>query len=181
MLRINVVISALFKRFMQKPTAVSVLIVCMENICRSPMAEGALKQALSKRGLSYVVKVESAGTHVSRPGSRPDVRAVRVAQSRGINISGIRSRIVKTQDFHEYDYILAVDNKALASLAKRKIDHANCKIMTLMSFVKNPDTIEIPDPYFGNNAGFERVMDLVELAAEEIVSTLLNNNSWGER
>ena len=169
-------LSTLFKRFTQKPASVKVLVVCMENICRSPMAEGALKQALSQRGLSDLVKVDSAGTYASQPGSRPDVRAVRVAQARGVDISGIRSRRVKAEDYHEYNYILAVDNEVLLTLDRRKIDPADCKIMSLMSFVKKPDTSEIPDPYYGNSAGFERVMDLVELAAEDVTLYLINHD-----
>lgn len=148
----------------------------MENVCRSPMAEGALKQALVTHGLAGVVEVKSAGTLVTRPGCRPDVRAVRVAQSRGVDISKNRSEVIKLEDYNHYDYILAADKSVLLDLEKINQTHTGCKVMLLMSFVEDSDVSDIPDPYFGNNTGFERVMDLVELAAEGVVSTLLKNN-----
>ena len=169
-------LAELIKRFTKKTVSVKVLVVCMENVCRSPMAEGALKLALAKRGLATAVEVRSAGTHVSQPGRRPDVRAIRVAQARGVDIAKNRSKLIKPEDYHHYDYILAADKDVLSSLEKINKDHSYCKIMLLMSFVKNSDVVEIPDPYFGNNAGFEYVMDLVELAAEEVVTALINTN-----
>lgn len=170
-------LSEWYRKFLRRsPAPVSVLVVCMENICRSPMAEGALKQAFSKRGLTGLVKVESAGTLASQPGSRPDVRAVKVAQLRGINIGGIRSRIIKTDDYYNYNYILAIDNDVLLTLNKKKAENASCEIIPLMSFVKKTDMSEVPDPYYGNRAGFDHVMDLVELAAEDIAVYLVNND-----
>ncbi|SFF94693.1 low molecular weight protein-tyrosine-phosphatase [Neptunomonas qingdaonensis] len=170
-------LAELIERFTKKKPSVKVLVVCMENVCRSPMAEGALKQAVAKHGLAAAVEVKSAGTLVSQPGRRPDVRAIKVAQARGIDITTTRSKIIKPADFTYYDYILAADKDVLSSLQKINKPDAYGKILLLMSFVKNPDTLEIPDPYFGNIAGFERVMDLVERAAEEMVSTLISTNS----
>ncbi len=170
-------LSEMFEFFAKKRVSVRVLVVCMENVCRSPMAEGALKQALVRRGLAGVVEVKSAGTHVSQPGRHPDVRAIKVAQARGVDISKIRSKLIQIKDFNNYDYILAADRDVLLSLDRINKEQPSNKAMLLLSFVKNADINEVPDPYFGNEAGFERVMDLVELAAEEIANTLLNNNS----
>lgn len=168
-------LSELLERFTKKKASVRVLLVCMENVCRSPMAEGALKQVLAKRGLATAVDVKSAGTHVSQLGRSPDIRAIRVAQARGVDITKIRSKLITLEDFNNYDYILAADTKVLSSLERINKVPSDSNVMLLMSFVKNSDMNEVPDPYFGNNAGFERVMDLVEQAAEEIVNTLLNS------
>ena len=87
----------------------AVLLVCTENICRSPMAEGILRAELARRELNSRIKVASAGTRVGQPGSRPDKRARRVCQEVGVDIGRCRARQVVAADFAAYDFILALD------------------------------------------------------------------------
>lgn len=158
-------LSRLFGRFMEKSASIKVLVVCMENICRSPMAEGALKQALAQHGLSNDVKVESAGTHVSQPGSRPDIRAIREAQARGIDITKTRARRIKQQDFYEYDYIFAVDRNSLRELEAIRSSLGKSTVHLYMAYSSDKKDVDIADPYYGNEAGFKNIMDFMELGA----------------
>ncbi len=162
-------LSALFRRFVQKPASTKVLVVCMENICRSPMAEGALKQALVRHGLSSEVKVESAGTYASQPGSRPDVRAIRVSQARGIDISKTRARKIKEQDFYEYDYVLAVDRSSLTALESIRPPLGKSRVRLFMAYSTEQQDMDIADPYYGNEAGFNNILNFIELGAEGFV------------
>ncbi len=146
----------------------------MENICRSPILEGVLKKALAEQGLSGLVRVESAGTYASQPGSKPDVRAVRVAKEKGVDISRVRSRKVRAEDYEEYDYIVAVDDSVLKYLNQHSPSVKRCQIRSLMSFVEAPVSDEVPDPYYGNAASFQLVYDLIESASEEIVLFISN-------
>jgi protein-tyrosine phosphatase len=147
----------------------------MENICRSPIAEGVLKKALVQYGLSDVIRVESAGTHVSQPGSKPDVRGVRVAGQCGVDITKVRARRVREQDFFELDFILAVDNDNLTALEEVRPRGAETKLMLFMSYALDQSVSEIPDPYYGNDEGFYNVLDSIELGAVGFVEHLLEH------
>lgn len=149
----------------------SVLMVCMGNICRSPTAEAVLKYQLTLTNLK--VKVDSAGTLGLQKGNRPDPRAVKVAQSRGYNISGSRSRAVTEQDFERFDFILAMDNDNLLELQAKCPPHYQPKLKLLLSY-GNCDETEVPDPYYGGSRGFELVLDLVENAVAGLVDTIKN-------
>lgn len=161
-------LSTLLSRFIEKPASIKVLVVCMENICRSPMAEGALKQALVQQGLSNKVRVESAGTHVSQPGSRPDVRAIRAAQARGIDITKTRARRIKEQDFYEYDFILAVDRSSLIELEAIRPSLGKSSLQLYMAYSSDKKGMDIADPYYGNEAGFNNILNFMELGAEGV-------------
>ncbi|MCX2981272.1 low molecular weight phosphotyrosine protein phosphatase [Halieaceae bacterium IMCC14734] len=141
---------------------VSVLMVCTANICRSPMAQGLLAAKAAELGWSKLVRVDSAGLHVAVGGQRPDVRAQGVCNKADVDIARQRSRKVTPEDFLSYDYILAMDNSHLEQLIKQCPEEQAHKILAIMSF--HPDTAleEIPDPYFGNQAGFEHVFGLLD-------------------
>ncbi|WP_281170434.1 low molecular weight protein-tyrosine-phosphatase [Neptunomonas japonica] len=149
--------------------------VCMENICRSPILEGVLKKALAEQGLSGLVRVDSAGTYASQPGSKPDVRAVKVAREKGVDISRIRSRRVKVEDYDKYDYIIAVDDSVLQFLNEDSSGGGRCQIRSLVSFMEEPTSDQVPDPYYGNAASFQFVYDLIEKASEEIALFISND------
>ena len=143
--------------------SVRVLLVCMGNICRSPMAEGLLRQRIAERGFPVEIEVDSAGTHSYHVGASPDPRALAAALRRGVDISELRARRVTPADFARFDLVLAMDDdnhSALVELADAEHHH---KIRLLLEFA-GPGHRNVPDPYYGGMLGFERVLDLVEEA-----------------
>lgn len=150
-----------------------VLMVCMGNICRSPTAEGVLRARLQRAGLAGQVWVDSAGTQGYHAGEAPDPRAVRHAAQRGYDIAGLRARPVQPDDFARFPWILAMDEANLAWLLKRApAGHAG-RVELLMSHAQRHRGItEVPDPYYGAAAGFDRVLDLVEDACDGLLPQL---------
>jgi protein-tyrosine phosphatase len=153
--------------------AFAVLMVCMGNICRSPTAEAALRQRLQAAGLAKRVLVDSAGTHAYHIGSPPDERAQRHGQARGLDLSGLRARKVAAEDFTRFDLVLAMDRDNLAELLRLAPDGTAGRVKLLMDFARTQrDIREIPDPYYGTEAGFERVLDLVGDACDGLAGVL---------
>lgn len=148
-----------------------ILFVCMGNICRSPTAEGMLRQRLVETGLDTRVAVDSCGTgdwHVGKP---PDPRAIQAAAERGIDLRGLRGRQLRVQDFADHDEILVMDSDNLARVLALKPSESQARVARLLSYVDQPDR-EVPDPYFGGEAGFQQVLDLLEAAVDGVVATL---------
>ena len=155
------------------PDALCVLMVCMGNICRSPMAEGVLRARLRQAGLEPRVVVDSAGTHGHHRGEAPDPRAIRVAARRGIELEGLRARPVRPEDFSRFHWVLAMDEDNLSWLRRRQPEGAGPRIGLLMEHARrHAGVLEVPDPYYGAEAGFERVLDLVDDACEGLVARL---------
>lgn len=151
---------------------VKVLFVCMGNICRSPTAEGVFREYVHRAGLIEEIQIDSAGTHSYHVGSQPDKRAQRAAMKRGVDLSTQRARSVAEQDFEVFDYILAMDGANYEDLvAFCPKDHQH-KIHLYLTFAKNSDERDVPDPYYGGSKGFEYVLDLVEEAAEGFIEHL---------
>jgi protein-tyrosine phosphatase len=132
---------------------IRVLMVCLGNICRSPTAEVVLRHRLAAAGLGDQVEVDSAGTGGWHIGAAPDPRSQRHAAHRGYDLSALRARRVVEDDFHRFDLILAMDEDNLADL--RRLAPARHRA-ELRLFAE----VEVPDPYVGGAAGFERVLDL---------------------
>jgi protein-tyrosine phosphatase len=152
---------------------IRVLFVCMGNICRSPTAEGVLRAKLQRAGLHGKVVVDSAGTHGYHTGEAPDPRAIRHAAQRGYDIAGLHARPVVPADFGRFNWLLAMDEANLAWLQKRLPAGAAPRIELLMPHARSyPGEQEVPDPYYGGPAGFDRVLDLVEDACEGFVQRL---------
>lgn len=151
---------------------VSVLMVCTANICRSPMAQGLLAARVAELGWAKLVKVDSVGLHVSAGGERPDVRAQSVCAKAGVDISRQRSRKISSDDYGSYNFILAMDHSHLEQLRKQCPEPLQGKIYPIMSF--HPDTAlqEVPDPYFGNQAGFGHVFSLLDAAMPELLAVI---------
>ncbi len=143
---------------------VRVLLVCMGNICRSPLAEGVLRQRWLERGLTLPVEFDSAGTHGYHDRAPPDPRAQAAALRRGVDISKIRARGVVPGDFERFDLILAMDHDNHAALLAQSADEHHPKIRLLLEFAPDGGRRIVPDPYYGGTVGFERVLDLVEEA-----------------
>lgn len=144
----------------------------MGNICRSPTAEGVVRDRLEQAGLADRVEVDSAGTHAHHVGSRTDPRARTAAAARGVDLSGIRARRVSDEDFVRYDRIYAMDRDNLRNLQRSCPDGLQHKILLFLSHAASCDEDEVPDPYYGGPAGFERVLDLIENAADGLVREL---------
>ncbi len=152
---------------------VRVCFVCLGNICRSPTGEGVMRHLLEEAGLASAVQVESAGTSGWHIGERPDARARAAAASRGIVVDGGAARFT-TEDFHRFDFVLAMDGRNLSDL--RSIspdDEASTKLHLLRDFdPQSPPGSDVPDPYYGAARGFEEVLDLCEQACRGFLAHL---------
>jgi len=150
---------------------VSVLFVCMGNICRSPTAEGTFRHVVEEAGLSEKFLIDSAGTHAYHVGEPADRRASAAAERRGISLDGIAARRVEPIDFEKFDYVLAMDRLNHVTLVDQADAEYHDKIRLFLEFVAGHEN-EVPDPYYGGSAGFERVLDLVEEASRVLLETL---------
>ncbi len=149
----------------------SVLFVCMGNICRSPTAEGVFRHIVEQEGLTESIEVDSAGTHAFHVNEPPDRRAQAAAERRGISMSNIRARRVEPGDFERFDYIIAMDRGNLSMLIDQADAEYHSKIRLFLDYTRGNED-EVPDPYYGGAAGFERVLDLVEEASRGLLETL---------
>lgn len=140
----------------------SVLFVCTGNICRSPTADGVLRKLLQSGQMDASVEVDSAGTQNYHTGERPDERAQLHARRRGYDLSILRARPVKPEDFECNDLILAMDRSHLAILEQRCPPENKHKLRLFLEFAQQSKTLEVPDPYYGGDEGFEYVLDLIE-------------------
>lgn len=151
---------------------VSVLMVCMGNICRSPMAEGIFRREIAKAGLQDAVMIDSAGTHSYHIGEPPDARAQKAISRRGVDISGLRGRQVADADFEKFDYILAMDEGNLGILRRNAPPHALEKVRLLLSYSSKFPDREVPDPYYGGASGFEENLDMIEDAVAGLIEDI---------
>jgi protein-tyrosine phosphatase len=153
---------------------VRLLFVCMGNICRSPTAEGVMRRLLREQVLEDAVEVDSAGTGDWHVGSPPDTRATAAARSRGIALAGA-ARVVAPGDFDDFDLILAADRRNLRDLRAAAPAGARARLHLLREFDPGsagaPD-LDVPDPYYGGDDGFEHVLDLVEAACRGLLDAL---------
>lgn len=151
---------------------IRILFVCTGNLCRSPMAQGLLDQRIREAGLASRVEVDSAGTGSSRAGEAPDRRAQAAARRRSIDIGMQRARQVQVEDFQGFDYILAMDRENYAALRAICPAGLERKLHLCLDFAPALRLREVPDPYYGNERGFERVLDLMELVADGLLQEL---------
>ena len=145
------------------------LVVCMGNICRSPTGEAVLRAKAKELGIS--VEVDSAGTIGYHAGNPPDARSMQAGKQRGYSFKGMRSRKVTVGDFDEFDMVLAADKANLADLLDICPTEHRHKVSLFLSH-GDSDYDEIPDPYYGGDAVFELVLDLIEDASEVILKKL---------
>lgn len=149
-----------------------VLFVCTGNICRSPTAEGVFRALAERAGLGDRLLIDSAGTHGYHIGDPPDPRAVSHAKRRGYDLSKLRARRVTAEDFERFDLILACD-RGHHGLLRRLADKAqHGRIAMFLDYAPELGLSEIPDPYYGGPEGFEHVLDIVERAAEGLLTAL---------
>jgi len=164
---------------MKNKEKVSILFVCMGNICRSPTAEGVFRKVVGDAGLDAHIRIDSAGTHAYHVNEPPDRRARAAAERRGFLLNNIRARRVIDEDFEHFDYILAMDEDNLLVLRDSAPEHQRSKISLFLEFSGSGRELEVPDPYYGGTVGFERVLDLVEDASRGLLETLRRESDLG--
>lgn len=151
-------------------SVVKVLFVCLGNICRSPTAEGVFRHLVLSEGLGSQIQIDSAGTHAYHVGEPPDPRAQEAARGRGIDISSLRGRQVKTEDFNAFDYILAMDDENYRNLKAKCPDGATDKLSMFLDFAPHLGAREVPDPYY--HGGFDAVYDMIEAASRGLLDDI---------
>jgi protein-tyrosine phosphatase len=150
----------------------SLLFVCMGNICRSPTAHGVMRKLLQDEASELDIHVDSAGTHAYHVDEPPDRRAQEAAGARDIDISDLRARAVEIDDFHNFDYILAMDLGNLAMLERLQPGGSRARLTLMLAYAGDWDTNEVPDPYYGGSEGFETVLDMLEDASRGLLADL---------
>ncbi len=150
----------------------SVLFICMGNICRSPTAHGVLRHKLRLRGLHERIQVDSAGTHNYHPGEPPDRRSQRAAALRGYDIADLRARQLTDDDFEQHDLLLTMDWDNHALTEERCPPQLRRKVRRLAEFCRRHTAAVVPDPYYGGDAGFAHVLDLIEDACDSLIDEL---------
>ncbi len=153
---------------------VSVLFVCLGNICRSPLAEAAFRREAERRGLE--AEVDSAGTGLWHVGEPPDRRAQAVARKNGVDISGYRARQVKPGDFTRFHHILALDHENLSILKNMRPSGATASLELLLDYAENRRGQPVTDPFYGGDDGFDITWEDVTLGARGLTKALLAEN-----
>ncbi len=153
-----------------------VLFVCLGNICRSPAAEGIFQKKIKDRGLEKSFVVDSAGTGGWHVGNLADSRMRKAASARGINLES-RSRQIRKIDLYDFDVILLMDKdnlEAVKLLIPDELDLLNSKIKLILSYSKKTNLNEVPDPYYGGQNGFDKVLDLLNDAIDGLLESLID-------
>lgn len=155
---------------------ISVLFVCMGNICRSPTAHGVFLDLVEKEGLSEKIEVESAGTHAYHISEPPDPRAQEAALKRDIDLSSLRARKATSEDFFKFDYIFAMDKRNYHHLLGMAPDEHEEKLKLFLDYAPQLNISEVPDPYYGGRNGFEVVLDMIVDASRGLLADLKNKH-----
>ena len=151
---------------------VSVLFVCLGIICRSPTAEAVFRERVIAAGLEAHIRIDSAGTGDWHIGRAPDPRTREAAARRGYQMDTLRARQVSPQDFYEFDVVLAMDNTNLADLQAMQPADVNVTLGRFLDYSTAASVKEVPDPYYGGEDGFDRVLDLIEGGADGLLDAL---------
>jgi protein-tyrosine phosphatase len=156
---------------------IKVLFVCMGNICRSPTAQGVFRAMVEREGLSERILTDSAGTIDYHIGGLPDRRARETALKRGVDLSDLRARLVTVSDFEAFDYVVAMDRSNFQDLSALCPPGLEDRLHMFLDFAPDQPVREVPDPYYGGTAGFERVFDLVEEASRGLLTRIKADRS----
>lgn len=149
----------------------AILFVCLGNICRSPMAEGAFRAEAARAGLA--VTADSAGTAAYHAGEAPDPRAQATALANGADISGLRARQLVPEDFHRFTHVLVMDHANLANARAIVPAGAQTQPVLLLDWVAGREGAAIADPYYGGEEHFEETWEDVSRAARALVTGLM--------
>ncbi len=147
-----------------------VLMVCLGNICRSPMAEGILRHKAEEAGMD--IEIDSAGTGAWHIGEKPDSRAIFTANKFGIDISYQRARQFRIDDFDKFDWIYVMDRSNYADvLAQARSEEDSKKVEMILNMAQPGKDMPVPDPYYGGDEGFNNVFKLLSTACDEIINS----------
>lgn len=155
---------------------VSVLFVCLGNICRSPTAHGVFETLVQRQGLAEVIRIDSAGTGDWHIGRAPDPRALQAAHRRGHDITHLRARQVVADDFRHFDYILAMDHSNLGDLEAMRPHWYQGHLGLFLDFAPGLEGMAVPDPYYGGEEGFDQVFDMVDAAARGLLDHIRSHH-----
>jgi protein-tyrosine phosphatase len=152
-------------------SAHSVLFVCLGNICRSPLAEGIFRHMVEKAGRSQQILMDSAGTGGWHEGEAPDRRSIAVAASHGIDISLLKARQIRKADFSRFNLIVGMDRSNVANLIRLAPEEARDRVHLFSTLTLGAD-FDVPDPYYGGPADFDRVYHMVSDGCRSLAGTL---------
>lgn len=155
----------------------SVLFVCMGNICRSPTAAGVFRQLAKEAGYEDRIRIDSAATHGYNVGSPPDRRSYDTALEHGIDIGEDRARVVNGEDLSQTDYIVAMDSDNLRVLRDACPRDGRSRIHRILDFAPTLSLEDVPDPYMGGEDGFKHVYDLIEAGARGLLHQIQQDHS----
>ncbi|HET9054631.1 MAG TPA: low molecular weight protein-tyrosine-phosphatase, partial [Cyclobacteriaceae bacterium] len=170
--RVMVTAISLIIGFLQPMKKIRILFVCLGNICRSPLAEAIFKHKIREKALESRVEVHSCGTANYHVGELPDPRTIKNALQNGIVMDHL-GRQLSEKDLETYDFIVAMDKSNHANILKLENAHAHAhKIKLMRSFDLSPSGDEVPDPYYGNEAGFQQVFDILSHSTDSFIQYL---------
>ena len=150
----------------------NVLFVCLGNICRSPTAHGVFREIAARDAPGLMRQVDSAGTAGYHVGDPPDPRTCRIAMQRGYDLSDLRARQLEREDFSRFDLLLAMDRANLAAMQALAPGRQRIKAQLFLEYAGHGSMLDVPDPYYGDEADFRRVVDLVEEGSRGLVARL---------
>lgn len=156
---------------------VKVLFVCLGNICRSPLAEGILKKKVKERGLESFFFIDSCGTSDYHIGEPPDGRTIKNALENGLNLDHI-GRQFTAQDFYDFDYIIAMDSSNVRNIESIRPKGSRRQIRLTRSFDQMGLNMDVPDPYYGGEKGFQDVFDIIDRSIEGLLDFMIRENRF---
>ena len=157
------------------------LFVCTGNICRSPTAEAVFRHKVAQRGLAGCFVIDSAGTHGYHIGDPPDHRSVATARQHGVDMSDLRARKFSTKDFEEFDFILALDEGHYRIMESLRPEKGGAQLLMFLEHHPERKGECVPDPYYGDQKGFDHVYDLIEEGSERLLENILQQDGVPER
>jgi protein-tyrosine phosphatase len=150
-----------------------ILMVCLGNICRSPVAEGIMLKLIEEKQLNLYV--DSAGTSSNHVGEAPDPRTIRNAKKNGVDLSKLRARKFSVKDFDEFDHIYVMDESNYANVVSMaKSENHKSKVKLLLNELHPDKNLAVPDPWYGGEEGFEHVFHLVKDACHKLAEKFSN-------
>ena len=150
-----------------------VLFVCLGNICRSPSAEAVFNALIKKNGLDNEISCDSAGTDAYHVGQSADYRMKQVAKKRGYQLTSISRKVNPKLDFDRFDYIIGMDTQNVRDLQRMaRNENDRKKIYLMTDFASGLKYDSVPDPYYGGDAGFELVLDILEYACAGLITKI---------